>query len=176
MMMSNHKAHKELKSSPPEAAKSQIHHHVYPSSHDCWHRCCWANLPLIFPVSIKCLFRRYTGWRCVDWLLFPVLLCAVIPAVWWELCKMLSPHRRVCLPDSGFSHKLVPACRAATSEASPLSACEMPTRVRVWYWVSKCQSNLIRRWRKKKKGKERDASSLPVITGFGGGVRKLMLM
>lgn len=57
--------------------------------------------------------------------------------------KGLSVFQAEC----GFSHKLVSACLAATSEVRSvcIGVCEMCTRVCVWHGVSKRQSNLIHR-------------------------------
>lgn len=115
------------------------------------------NLPSLNQVFVQTPYRMKVCRPAV--ISCPIVRCHT--ATWWELCKRPSPHRRVCLPDSGFSHKLVPACLAATSEARRLSVYTYTCVVLSLKVSIKFNPEI-----KKKEKKRRGCHSLPVIMVF----------
>lgn len=85
--------------------------------------------PLILLFSIKCLFSQNAGWRCVYSRCYFLSYCVLSYSGMVGTSQVCS-HLfigvfvcvSVCLAASGFSHKLVSACLAATSEAGSVCA------------------------------------------------------
>lgn len=107
------------------------------------HCCYWAkhlsiNLTIFNQVFVQSECRMKV---CVFSVLFPVLLCVVIQWHGGNIASVLSSFHRsvclcfcvsVCLAASGFSHKLVAACLAATSEVGSVYAVKCVHVCCVW--------------------------------------------
>lgn len=79
--------------------------------------CCCANLSFINLTILNQLFvqTKYRMKVCVVWAVFPVQLCVVIQRHGGNVANTLVFSQPLFL-GCGFSHRLVSACLAATSE------------------------------------------------------------